>query len=122
IVPMQPAAAYAAGKFNQVPVLGGTTSDELTFAKSFELYNTPRAEREKAVVPGKVMGFMSNDQYVASINGRFGPKADKVLAEYPASKYGDDAGMASFRVTNDPIQCTATLSVMKILAARVPAY
>ena len=122
ILAMQPAEAYAAGKFNQVPVLGGTTADELTFSKSFELYYMPREQREKGVVPGKMMGFMSNDQYVAGIKGRFGPKADKVLAEYPASKFGDDAGLASFRVTNDPIQCSATLRVMKILAARVAAY
>ncbi len=58
-----PYTFYQQGRFNDTPVLIGTNSDEGA------LFGSPP----------------SSDAYAASVRGRFGPFADRILARYPAT-------------------------------------
>jgi para-nitrobenzyl esterase len=111
IVPVQPIAAWATGNFNKMPVLGGATSDELTFSQAITEYFT-----------GYPFMAMTPQQYVDTVTARYGAKASKVLAEYPLSHYGGNPTLAYDRVQDDPIECSVNLSTVKALAAAVPVY
>jgi len=111
IVPVQPIAAWATGNFNKMPVLGGATSDELTFSQAITEYFT-----------GYPFMAMTPQQYVDAVTARYGAKASKVLAEYPLSNYGGNPTLAYDRVQDDSIECSVNLSTVKALAAAVPVY
>ncbi len=63
VITSDPYLLYQQGRFNDTPVLIGTNSDEGA------LFGTPPSEAA----------------YVASVRGRFGPFADRILARYPAT-------------------------------------
>src|SRR3954447_931855 len=90
VIPITPEEAWTTGRFNHVPMMGGNTRDERTFAQSITEYFS-----------GPPQTPLTADQYVANVkaaySGNAGPSgsppryppgtADKVLAEYPVSNY-----------------------------------
>lgn len=122
VIPSQPGEAYAAGRFNKVPVLGGATKDELTFVMGYQQYLSgppPGAARTYASSPPQRP--LSAEDYEERIKGQFGPAAPTVLAQYSVDKYGS-AMMAYNRVLGDPLQCSSNLAPLKVLARSTPTY
>lgn len=122
VITSQPGAAYAAGKFNKVPVMGGATHDELTFVMGYQQYLSgppPGAARTYASLP--TQRAFSPDDYAERIKSQFGPAAPAVLAKYTVEKYGN-AMMAYNRVLGDPLQCSSNLAPLKVLARSTPTY
>lgn len=105
IIPLQPEAAWTSGKYNHMPIMGGSTRDEGTFGDSITEYFSGPPQ-----VP------LTPVQYVANVSAAWGASASKVLAQYPLSKYGNDPELAYDRVSTDPSLCRA-LHVLKAQAA-----
>jgi para-nitrobenzyl esterase len=105
IIPMQPEAAWTSGKYNHMPIMGGSTRDELTFGGVIAEYFS-----------GPPQAPLTPDQYTAGVNAAWGANASRVLAQYPLSKYGNDTERAYDRVNTDPDLCRA-LHVLKAQAA-----
>jgi len=70
VLPLQPATAFAEGKFQKVPVINGSNHDE------YRLFTGLARGLENAPA-------LTEKQYVADVKGLFGPIADKVLYAYP---------------------------------------
>ena len=110
IIPMQPVPAWVSGSFNRMPIMGGTTRDELTFNTAFTEYFS-----------GPPQAALTPAQYTAAVAAAEGANAAAVLAQYPLSNYGGNGGYALAKVFTDPALCGA-LSVLKLQAAKVPVY
>ena len=82
-LPEQPRALFDAGDVAKVPYILGSNNDEGTL---FLLGATQP---------------MSEADYEAAVKARFGANAGRVLAEYPASKFGGDYQAALARVVGD---------------------
>lgn len=123
IIPLQLSEAYASGKFNRMPVLGGATKDELTFVIGMQqYYSGPPPGSAVTPFSGPPQRSLTAEDYAAKVAGSFGPAAARVLAQYPVAKYGGDPVMAYNRVLGDPIECFANLGALKLLARTVPTY
>jgi para-nitrobenzyl esterase len=86
IVSMPPETAWTTGAYHKMPILGGTTKDELTFGLAIgEYFSQPQA----ALTP-------------AAYNAN---NSAAVLAEYPLSNYGGNPTAAQNRVISDPFKC-----------------
>ncbi|MDF5752832.1 carboxylesterase/lipase family protein [Spongiactinospora sp. TRM90649] len=111
LLPRDPATAFAAGRFNRVPVMHGITRDEhVTFGQ--ELAGAPP---------------LTDDGYVRGIRAYFGDQAaDRVLARYPLDNYGEPgtsrAGAAMQSVMTDHLWATPAVETNRLLAAKVPTY
>ncbi len=87
IVPMPPETAWTTGAYHHMPILGGTTRDELTFGLAItEYFSGPP---QVALTPA---------QYTAN-------NSPAVLARYPLSAYGGNPTAAQNRVITDPFKC-----------------
>lgn len=102
LIPDQPVKAFAAGKFNQVPVINGSNHDEGTLFIAFA----------KPVNP---------EEYTAAVRGRFPAKADRVLAAYPVAGYSSPS-QASAAGFGDVVFSCPILKTGELLAAHVPVY
>ena len=73
VVPLQTAAAFAAGRYAHVPLIQGTNHDEGRFfaAVLFDGFGHPQTAA----------------QYPGLIQGEFGASAPAILAQYPLSAY-----------------------------------
>ncbi|HEX4505857.1 MAG TPA: carboxylesterase family protein, partial [Alphaproteobacteria bacterium] len=69
-LPLQPAAAFAAGKFQRIPVINGSNHDE------YRLFTGLQRGLENAPA-------LTAQNYFANVKGQFGPIARKVLDAYP---------------------------------------
>jgi para-nitrobenzyl esterase len=81
VIPEQPLSAFAAGRFNHVPLINGNVEDEQNFTLAIdEYFESPQKPLTAA-------------QYKTSINTSFAPPnypagtAAAVLAQYPVSAY-----------------------------------
>ena len=124
VIPITPEKAWTTGQFNKMPTMGGRVKDEGNFSIGITEYFSGQPP-----VP------MTADQYTAAVqkvyNGNAGPggsppaypsgTADKVLAHYPLSNYGNDPMKAYDRVTTDPGSCQAD-HVLRLWAPQIPAY
>jgi para-nitrobenzyl esterase len=112
VVVEQPAAAFASGRFNHVPLMNGLTHDENAFLLMASEYYTGRT--------------LTADEHSSSVRDAYASPpfaegaADKVLAEYPLKDYPNPSE-ANFALTTDPVHCGAALA-NQILAAQVPLY
>jgi para-nitrobenzyl esterase len=84
IVSMPPETAWTTGAYHHMPILGGTTKDELTFGLAIGLYFSGAA--------------LTPTQYQTN-------NSAAVLAEYPLSNYGGNPTAAQNRVISDPFKC-----------------
>ncbi len=87
IVPVFPETAWTTGAYHHMPILGGTTKDELTFGLAISEYFS--GPPQVALTPA---------QYQAN-------NSAAVLAQYPLSNYGNNPTAAQNRVFSDPFKC-----------------
>ena len=115
IIPMDAPTAFGAGKFNKVPVLGGSTRDEWTFLTGSREYYS-----------GFPQTPMTAQQYgYATAEGTPIPFGGKMPAEtatrYALANFGNDPMIAYARIVTDRTKC-AELHTLSRLAAHVPTY
>ncbi|MEV0677475.1 carboxylesterase family protein [Actinosynnema sp. NPDC050436] len=105
LLPDDPVAALASGRFHRVPVLTGQTRDEATLATSIYDRLQPMGEQTYREVMAEA----------------FGARLPEVEAEYPRSAYGSAALAWSAVVTDRKWTCTQ-LTTSRRLARHVPVY
>ncbi len=108
LLPRDPAAAIAAGRFNRVPVLHGSAHDE-EGGQLGGLELLPGAEP------------LSEEDYPLRIAERFGDDAAAVLAEYPLSAYRTPSE-ALVAVLTDVNWARPAYETHRLLARQVPTY
>jgi para-nitrobenzyl esterase len=114
VVPVAPETAYTAGRFNKMPVMGGSTQNEENFSNGLSEYfsGPPRvpitAKRYAASVTADVKSYYPS------------ATAGAVLAEYPMANY-PSAQVASSAVITDLIACQSR-HVVHVLSKWVPVY
>ncbi|WP_414463666.1 carboxylesterase family protein [Hyphomicrobium sp. B1] len=116
IIPITPEKAWATGRFNKMPVMGGATKDEMTFLTGIsEYFATPQAP-------------MTADQYAAAVTQGApcafctgGAMPAGVADQYPLSTYNNDPMIAYERVVTDTAKCKE-VHVLQKLAPLVPTY
>ena len=93
MLPSQPAAAFAAGRYNRVPLLQGTNHDEGRFfvALGFDLAGGP----------------LTAVQYAQLIQASYGASAAAVLARYPSSGYASPDLAYAQVITDSGFSCPA---------------
>ncbi|WP_405405179.1 carboxylesterase/lipase family protein [Streptomyces sp. NBC_01104] len=107
VLPEAPAQAIAAGRFARVPVLHGSTHDEMSGLAGLD-----------EIMTGKPL---TADGYAAKVTEQFGKDAPAVLAEYPAADY-PAPGAALSAVLTDSEWSTAALDTQRALARYTPVY
>jgi para-nitrobenzyl esterase len=123
VIPITPQQAWTSGRFNHMPVMGGNTKDERTFATGITEYFTGPPQR-----PMTAEDYQANVK--AAYTGNAGPggtppayppgTADKVLAEYPLANYASPF-LADDAAFTDPGACRAR-HVDNLLSKTVPVY
>jgi para-nitrobenzyl esterase len=93
VLPLQPTAAFAAGRYSHVPLLQGTNHDEGRFfvALSYDLAGDPLTAAEYAQV----------------VQASYGASAAAVLAEYPLSGYASPDLAYAQVITDAGFSCPA---------------
>ncbi|MGW2477656.1 carboxylesterase/lipase family protein [Streptomyces sp. NPDC001665] len=107
VVPEAPAEAIAAGRFARVPVLHGSTRDEMSGLAGLD-----------EVMTGKPL---TAEGYAEKVAGRFEADAPAVLAEYPVERYAAP-GAALSAVLTDAEWSTAALDTQLALARHTSVY
>jgi para-nitrobenzyl esterase len=107
-LPDNPTAGFAADRAARVPVLMGVNHDEFT------LFAALRASRLKRGV--------SPEEYPRLLSDIFGADGARVLAHYPADRYGGDVSLAySAAATDGVFACTAN-RLADSLSRNAPVY
>jgi para-nitrobenzyl esterase len=93
VLPLQPAAAFAAGRYSHVPLLQGTNHDEGRFfvALSYDLTGNPLTAAE----------------YTQVIQASYGAGAAAVLAQYPLAGYASPDLAYAQVLTDSGFSCPA---------------
>lgn len=107
VLPEAPSQAIAAGRFTRVPVLHGSTHDEMSGLAALDEVSTGRP--------------LTAEGYVRKITEQFGENAPAVLAEYPVSHY-PAPGAALSAVLTDSEWSTAALDTQRALARYTPVH
>ncbi|MEU2022948.1 carboxylesterase family protein [Streptomyces sp. NPDC016469] len=107
VVPEAPARAIAAGRFARVPVLHGSTRDEMSGLAGLD-----------ELMTGKPL---TAEGYAEKVAARFGADAPAVLAEYPVERYAAPAAALS-AVLTDADWSTAALDTQRALARHTSVY
>jgi para-nitrobenzyl esterase len=115
VVPLTPAQAFSSGRYNHMPMMGGTVEDEGNFGIGITEYfsGPPRTPMTAADYTTDVTNAYSPPAYPAGT-------AAKVLAQYPLANYATPQ-LAYDAVTTAPTACT-DLQNAGLLATRVPVY
>ncbi|WP_127504287.1 carboxylesterase/lipase family protein [Actinoplanes solisilvae] len=95
VLPADPAAAVAAGRFHRVPVLIGVTRDEYRA----QVWGMERTDMLCVPKQPKPCG-LTVKQYRQQINAAFGPRAPRVLDRYPPAAYGTPSEALSAAMTD----------------------
>ncbi|MFI6946270.1 carboxylesterase/lipase family protein [Streptomyces sp. NPDC050422] len=107
VLPEPPAQAIAAGRFARVPVLHGSTHDEMSGLAGLD-----------ETMTGKPL---TADGYAEKVAEQFGKDAAAVLAEYPVADH-PAPGAALSAVLTDSEWSTAALDTQRALARYTPVY
>ncbi|NED15687.1 carboxylesterase family protein [Streptomyces sp. SID9124] len=107
VVPEAPAEAIVAGRFARVPVLHGSTRDEMSGLAGLSELMSGRP--------------LTAEGYAEKVAGRFGADAPAVLAEYPVERYSAP-GAALSAVLTDSQWSTAALDAQRALARHTTVY
>jgi para-nitrobenzyl esterase len=113
VLTQTPGAAFAAGQFNRVPVIAGTSHDDYRFVVAIE-YDFGPGPLTPAEYPGAVarmLGLPLADPFVTA-----------VLDQYPLSHYNDSAPIALGAAGTDRGFACPALSGDLSLARWVPTY
>lgn len=115
VIPRTTEQAWSTGKYNHVPMMGGSAEDEGNFFIGITEYfsGPPRTPMTAADYTTDVTRTYSPPAYPAGT-------AAKVLAQYPLANYPTPQ-LADDAVTTAPIACT-NLHNAGLLAERVPVY
>jgi para-nitrobenzyl esterase len=103
-IPLGPAQAFAAGKFQHIPVVNGSNHDEYRLFVGLTRWAT-HAPASTA------------QQYVAKIKGQFGAIASEVLARYPVKDFSQPDYAYAAALTDVAFACNAHL-----LSAQMARY
>jgi len=95
-IPMGPAPAFAAGKFQHIPVINGSNHDEYRLFVGLTRWATN--------APGT-----TPQQYRGKMKGEFGPLAPEVIARYPLKEFSQPDYAYSAAVTDVAFACNAHL-------------
>jgi para-nitrobenzyl esterase len=107
-MPMAPAEAFKSGKFNRVTLINGNVRDEGTFFVGLPENGTGVAMMEEA--------------YVTTIRSFYGaPLAERVLKEYPASRYNSPSEAFAAANTASQFACPARM-VNQWVSKIIPTY
>ncbi|WP_405984501.1 carboxylesterase/lipase family protein [Streptomyces sp. NBC_00872] len=107
VLPEAPARAIAAGRFARVPLLHGSTHDEMSGLAGLDEIMTGQP--------------LTAEGYTEKVTEQFGKDASAVLAEYPAADY-PAPGAALSAVLTDSEWSTAALDTHRALARHTPLY
>ncbi len=109
VLPLSPAQAMATGRFNKVPVMHGMTRHEYrTFEAAQQIYGVPPI-KDEAEYAQRIIAYVGT------------ALAPKVLARYPAAKYGSFSEAWSAVVT-DATFARSVSDTSRTLARQVPTY
>lgn len=103
LLPREPAAAIAAGTWNKVPVLIGSTRSEARF---FVALTQPH---------------LTEGQYAEQVLAGYGAAGPEVLARYPVSAYGSPYLALSAVMTDSTFACQ-TARTAQLFARQVPTF
>jgi para-nitrobenzyl esterase len=103
-IPMGPAQALAAGKFQHIPVIEGSNHDEYRIFVGLTRWST-NAPASTA------------KEYFAKVKAQFGPLASKIIAGYPPKNFGQPDYAYAAVITDVAFACNAHL-----LAAQMARY
>jgi para-nitrobenzyl esterase len=106
VLPLQPRAAFASGRFNRVPVIDGTDRDE---GRLFAYLRGLRAD------------LLTDASYEAEIRRLFGARAAAILADYPASRFDSPKAAYAAVLTDGYFSCAA-LDLDRAVGAWAPVY
>jgi para-nitrobenzyl esterase len=108
VLPLAPAAAFAAGQYSHVPLLQGTNRDEGRFfvALGYDLLGRP----------------LTAAQYAQVIRASYGARAAAVLAEYPLTGYPSPDLAYAQVLTDSGFSCPALLADELAQRSGVYAY
>jgi para-nitrobenzyl esterase len=108
VLPLQAAAAFAAGRYAHVPLIQGTNHDEGRFfaAVIFDGFGHP----------------LTAAQYPGLIQGEFGASAPAILAQYPLSAYASPDLAFSAVFTDALFSCPALQADRLTMRSGVYAY
>ncbi|PMS32695.1 carboxylesterase family protein [Trinickia symbiotica] len=112
VIPMLPATAFETGRFNKVPVMGGTQGDEGTFFNAVVEYSS---------LPPAPLTAPQYEALITPIAVVPPEKVPAVLAEYPAAKYHSPQLALDSVVTDRIFACEASDTLGR-LAKHVPVY
>lgn len=111
IIPIPPESAYATGRFNRMPILGGNTADELTFDSAINEYFTDAPQATRVAL-----------EHQSMLSRVFSAEVTReVLAEYPISDYSSSQFAASAAMT-DYVSMCASRHVVHSWSKFVPVY
>ncbi|MGK5550012.1 carboxylesterase/lipase family protein [Actinomadura kijaniata] len=109
VLPLSPAEAMATGRFNKVPVMHGMTRHEYRIFEAVQQgYGVPPI-RDEAEYAKRIAAYVGED------------RAPKVLARYPAARYGSFSEAWSAVVT-DASFARSVGDASRALSRRVPTY
>ena len=106
VLPRPPRAAFAAGRFNRVPVIDGTNRDE---GRLFAYLRGLRAD------------LLTAASYGEEIRRLFGAGAPAVLSEYPAARFDSPRAAYAAVLTDGYFACPA-LDLDRLVGRAVPVY
>ena len=114
------ASAIKAGQFNHVPIISGTTEDELIFELAIEEYfENPRVPFTAANYNATIASFTGLEGIYGSGTYPAGTPA-AVQSRYPLNAYSTPE-LALDRITTDPLECEQR-AINKLFASQVPVY
>ncbi|MEY2524974.1 MAG: para-nitrobenzyl esterase [Ilumatobacteraceae bacterium] len=106
IIPQPLATAFAAGNFQRVPVINGSTRDEFRFF---------------IPIPDVGGGEVAPGTYEDRVRAMFGPYADAVLARYPLEDF-DSPNEAVAAAVGDQMQVSVARRLNRTLSKFVPVF
>ena len=118
LLPSSFKVAFSTGRFNHVPLINGTTLDEWRYMVAILEFGTGKP-LEPAQYPAAVTAFYTSSAIPHQILA--GNLVDKVLAEYPLSKYATPSEALGAAETDSFMACP-TQQVSRWVSKYAPVY
>ncbi|MFE4793240.1 carboxylesterase family protein [Streptomyces sp. NPDC056756] len=115
LLPRTPREAFAAGRFNKVPVLQGITRHE----ERGRVYGLELQKKADTKDPAAQIDRADYDRHLTNA---FEERAPAVAAQYPVSAYGDSPALALGAALTDGNWARHSVDTGRALARHVPTY